>query len=293
MAELNERQEMFCREYVRQGVGSWAAVAAGYERSGAAVQASRLLDRPEVQARIAERRVQVAGQHARDTDALLARLEAICEMAIRREQLHAAVRVVTLQARLAGLMPERGAGRAAAKPAPADGWGPEELAAKIRAETERAFPSAGAGDRARPAWQAAVSEPAEPAETVAAEPEVTEPATGETGTAEPVAAETAETEMPVTETPVGETGPAEDPDPVVGTVPADNAAPLPALSRDRDGWLRDAEYSRRKLANMAAMLSDVNRCISSRDFPDGTPRPRGPGDGDGLEAVTQEPKLEG
>ncbi len=50
-SELNERQELFCRHYVRRPVGSEAVRAAGYEPIGMAVQACRLLDRPEIRAR--------------------------------------------------------------------------------------------------------------------------------------------------------------------------------------------------------------------------------------------------
>ena len=237
MAELNERQEMFCREFVRQGVGAWAAIEAGYERKGAAVQASRLLDRPDIQARIAERRAQVTRQHVRDTDALLARLDAICELAIRDEQYHAATRIVTLQARLAGLLPERGAARAAAgDTAAAEAEAVIAVAAETIAPDTEPHP---AGDT-----------PADPA-----------PCPDGTGDAPPACQygagrifnvpgrprhRAAGTDAPATEDTAGDALPAPEP------------FPAPPVSPP-------------------GMLSNVNRCLSPRHYSDGSPRPRGQG----------------
>jgi phage terminase small subunit len=108
-SELNERQELFCRYYVRRPVGAEAVRAAGYEPVGAAVQACRLLERRDVRARIAALRADVARQHCRDEDAILAKLESIYSQAIEDRQYHAAARALTLQARIAGILPTAGA----------------------------------------------------------------------------------------------------------------------------------------------------------------------------------------
>ena len=91
-SELNERQELFCRYYVRRPVGAEAVRSAGYEPLGAAVQACRLLDRRDVRARIAALRADVARQHCRDEDTILAKLESVYAHAIEDRQYHAAAR---------------------------------------------------------------------------------------------------------------------------------------------------------------------------------------------------------
>ena len=48
---LNERQIRFCEAYIRQPVGRYAAMEAGYAPKGAAMQASRLLEHPAIRAR--------------------------------------------------------------------------------------------------------------------------------------------------------------------------------------------------------------------------------------------------
>ena len=106
-SELNERQELFCRYYVRRPVGAEAVRAAGYSSKGAAVQACRLLDRIEVRARIRRLRADMARQHCRDEDTILAKLEAVYTQAIEDHHPHAAARALTLQARIAGILPGR------------------------------------------------------------------------------------------------------------------------------------------------------------------------------------------
>ena len=49
---LNERQRRFCEAYVRQPIGRYAALEAGYAPGGATVQAYRLLEQPQIRARI-------------------------------------------------------------------------------------------------------------------------------------------------------------------------------------------------------------------------------------------------
>jgi len=116
---LNDRQELFCRHYVRRPVGAEAVRAAGYEPKGAAVQACRLLDRRDVRVRIAALRADIARQHCRDQDAILAKLESVYAQAIEMHQFHAAARALTLQAKIAGILPEPNTPRTAAPAAKA------------------------------------------------------------------------------------------------------------------------------------------------------------------------------
>lgn len=97
---LNERQKRFCEAYVRHPVGRHAALEAGYSPKGATVQACRLLERPEVRARIDALQADVAVRNCQRTDAILSKLEAIYDGALSSHQFHAAVRAVELQVRL-------------------------------------------------------------------------------------------------------------------------------------------------------------------------------------------------
>lgn len=108
MAELNERQELFCHYYVRRPVGKTAAFLAGYKSGSTAEQACRLLARADIQERINQLRAVIVERQCRNADAALAKLHTAFELAIEDGQYHAAVRAVTLQVQVAGLMPERG-----------------------------------------------------------------------------------------------------------------------------------------------------------------------------------------
>ena len=60
---LNEREKVFCREYVKQGNGQQSALTAGYAKKSARQTASRLLTRRNVQqeiARLSQKREQKA-----------------------------------------------------------------------------------------------------------------------------------------------------------------------------------------------------------------------------------------
>ena len=101
---LNERQTRFCDAYVRQPIGRYAAIEAGYAPKGAAVQASRLLEHPAIRARIDAMRADIATRNCDRVDAILSKLEAIYEGALSSHQFHAAVRAVELQVRLSRIM---------------------------------------------------------------------------------------------------------------------------------------------------------------------------------------------
>lgn len=54
MAKLTDKQELFCREYLKDLNGKQAAIRAGYSEKTAEFQASRLLSNDKVQTRITE-----------------------------------------------------------------------------------------------------------------------------------------------------------------------------------------------------------------------------------------------
>lgn len=55
MAELkNQRHERFCREYIIDYIGTQAAIRAGYKPKNAKAQASELLTKPDILARVRE-----------------------------------------------------------------------------------------------------------------------------------------------------------------------------------------------------------------------------------------------
>lgn len=99
---LLRRQERFCIAYLLGGNASRAAWDAGYTSGNSANQGYRLLKRPEIQARIAELQRSLGRGFAGDAEALLGKLEAIYQQAIEGTYFNAAVRVVELQARIAG-----------------------------------------------------------------------------------------------------------------------------------------------------------------------------------------------
>jgi phage terminase small subunit len=77
-AKLRRRRQLFVDAYVRTGVGSEAAIAAGYTTKGANVAASRIKANPEVAAAIKERQ-QEAIERAGVRDAQV--LVGVCELA--------------------------------------------------------------------------------------------------------------------------------------------------------------------------------------------------------------------
>ena len=105
--DLNPRRDDFCREYVCDPNGTRAAIRAGYARESAHVEASRLLRNAKVQDRIQELRTEIAERHCLRADALMGKLEAVFHRAYNDHQMHAAVRAVELQAKLAGAVLER------------------------------------------------------------------------------------------------------------------------------------------------------------------------------------------
>lgn len=101
---LSPRSEIFCTQYVITGNARAAALEAGYSPASAASQASRMLKRPWIAARIRALRADIARRHCLDADSLAAKLETVYHRALRDQQYTAAGRAVELQARLAGLI---------------------------------------------------------------------------------------------------------------------------------------------------------------------------------------------
>ena len=148
MNKPNERHELFCREYVRRPVGRAAATAAGYGEDNAAAQACRLLVRVDIQGRIAALREEVAVRQVADTNAVLARLQSIYELALEQNQLNTALRAVAMQLKLAEAIP---AWRKAAQSAqPARAAATPDFDAILDA-LEASLPPAGAAMPAPPA----------------------------------------------------------------------------------------------------------------------------------------------
>lgn len=105
---LELRQELFCQEYVKDANGARAARAVGYAWDSAEQQASRMLRIVKVRGRLAELRTDLCTRHVFDQDTVMTRLEAIFHRALKDGRYHAAMRATELQARMAGLVPERG-----------------------------------------------------------------------------------------------------------------------------------------------------------------------------------------
>jgi len=99
---LRRRHEKFCIAYVMRGEATRAAWDAGYSSGSGHNQAYRLLKRPEIQARIAEIQRGLARDFVADAEALLGKLESVYRHCIEAGRYNAAVRVVEVQARMAG-----------------------------------------------------------------------------------------------------------------------------------------------------------------------------------------------
>jgi phage terminase small subunit len=102
--DLQSRQEAFCRAYAAGASGAAAARAAGYESSGAAKQAARLLKRGDVADRVAELRAEAAERRESTVEALLAKLEPVYTACLNGQDYEGVLQVVELQARIKGLV---------------------------------------------------------------------------------------------------------------------------------------------------------------------------------------------
>ena len=80
MAELNQRQEMFCREYIKDLNGTQAAIRAGYSPKTADRMAYELLKKPEIQAFVLQSKAERVEEVKIDANYVLKRLIEIDEM---------------------------------------------------------------------------------------------------------------------------------------------------------------------------------------------------------------------
>ena len=80
MAELNQRQEMFCREYIKDLNGTQAAIRAGYSPRTADRMAYELLKKPEIQAFVLQSKAERVEEVKVDANYVLKRLIEIDEM---------------------------------------------------------------------------------------------------------------------------------------------------------------------------------------------------------------------
>ena len=62
------KQERFCQEYVRLNNGTQAAINAGYAKSGARTEASRMLAKPNIAARVAELQAEIKARTMLDVE---------------------------------------------------------------------------------------------------------------------------------------------------------------------------------------------------------------------------------
>ena len=100
MAELNEKQKLFCEEYLVHLVGSKAAEKAGYAPSRARVTACELLKKPEVREYIGERMEQKRNELIADQNEVMKYLTAV----MRRELTESVV--VTLSRETSSYVPD-------------------------------------------------------------------------------------------------------------------------------------------------------------------------------------------
>lgn len=84
MSKKDEREELFCLEYIKDLNGTRAAIRAGYteNEAGAAVQASRLLKKPKVMARIATLAAEQKAKLKADADTVLIELSRLATVDI-------------------------------------------------------------------------------------------------------------------------------------------------------------------------------------------------------------------
>ena len=80
MAELNQRQELFCREYIKDLNGTQAAIRAGYSPRTADRMAYELLKKPEIQAFVLQSKAERVEEVKIDANYVLKRLIEIDEM---------------------------------------------------------------------------------------------------------------------------------------------------------------------------------------------------------------------
>jgi len=79
MANLNDKSEAFCREYLSDYNGTQAAIRAGYSRKTAATQASRMLRNVKVLSRVRELQAEKTAQLSISQDWVIHQLVDVVE----------------------------------------------------------------------------------------------------------------------------------------------------------------------------------------------------------------------
>jgi phage terminase small subunit len=103
--DLTPRQQSFIEHYLTKGVGSKAAVAAGYPARSARKRAWALLSNPRIAEEVARRRGEIQKQTGCTLESMLARFDADHAFAVANKNPSAAASVN--KAKLAGLMVDR------------------------------------------------------------------------------------------------------------------------------------------------------------------------------------------
>lgn len=101
---LTKRAEAFCAAYARRPHGADAAREAGYAAATAARQASRLLIRPQILARIAELSAGGGDPRAELAGDLIGKLTPVYDAALAAGDMDTVLQTVELQARILGLV---------------------------------------------------------------------------------------------------------------------------------------------------------------------------------------------
>jgi phage terminase small subunit len=133
MLLLHPKYERFCRIFFEDGNATEAARDAGFSYEHAATQGYRLLKRPDIQARLAELaseedaaearaiaerdalRAKLAAMRATEAETLLAKLDPVYERRLAARDDAGVMKVIALQARIAGLLDDPTAAKRGAK----------------------------------------------------------------------------------------------------------------------------------------------------------------------------------
>lgn len=110
------RRERFVAEYIKSGNGTQAAIAAGFSKKGAHVQAGRLLRNATICSAIEAARAPVLGNAQITLESHMAELDRLSKAAEHAGQFGPAVKAAESRGKVAGFYVERHAG--------ADGKGP-------------------------------------------------------------------------------------------------------------------------------------------------------------------------
>ena len=107
MANMTERQQNFCREYLIDCNATLAAIRAGYSPSGAAVEGSRLLRKANIRAEISRLAATIHEQKVADAVEVMEYLTAVLrgEQAAGRGQVRAAELLAKRYGLLSGVEP--------------------------------------------------------------------------------------------------------------------------------------------------------------------------------------------